>query len=219
MPSDGRIVRGTAFLALLLLGGCAPAEPPPSVTIHAPERLPKAISWRGRATVHAGPETVEIGVSTRVEPFGSVRSESWLLSQGPSSSRAMIIDGSGGWIERGGKREPMPETMLRHERQQFALYGMMLQAMRRAKPSGETRLTLGGGDVPRTEFTLVDGRLREARNQVSDPGGGSAPIDQLFRFSGEIEDEGIRWPRRIEIVQRGQPYFLLEIESFEAGDL
>jgi hypothetical protein len=180
------------------------------------------LSWRGRATIHAGGNTIEIGVSTRVVPFRSARSDSWLLSQGPASTRSLIIEGEQGWIERGGVRAPMPPAMLRHERQQYAIYGLMLLlparghvVARRIEPGGRTVLTVAHPEAPVPELVFDRaGRLVEARDRVADPDGGAAEIDQVFLFSGEIVDRGVHWPRRIDILQRGQPYFTLEIDRF-----
>ena len=47
--------------------------------------------------------------------------------------------------------------------------------------------------------------------------GGAADIDQVLLFSGEIVDDGVHWPRRIDILQRGLPYFTLEIDRFEVS--
>lgn len=185
----------------------------------------ETLSWRGRATIHAGGNTIEIGVSTRVVPFRGARSDSWLLSQGAGSTRSLIIEGEQGWTERGGVRAPMPAAMLRHERQQYAIYGLMLLlparghvVARRAEPGGRTVLTIAHPEAPITELVFDRaGRLAEARDRVADPDGGAAEIDQLFRFSGEIVDHGVHWPRRIDILQRGQPYFTLEIDRFEVS--
>ena len=207
-------MRRIAAVAALALGlaGCAALDAEPAAVAAASEVRP--LAWTGTARVYAGDRVLALGVSTRVIPFLSARSETWLLEQGPSSKRAMIIEPDAGWLERGGKREPMPAAMLAHERQQFAIYGLMQIAISK-------RLARAGGwspDVPETEFIFDPaGRLVEARNAVVDPAGGAALIPQLFRFSGQIDGKGLAWPRRFEILQNGLPYFTLELESFSAG--
>jgi len=69
-----------------------------------------------------------------------------------------------------------------------------------------------------TEFRF-DGseRLIEARNRVSHPQSPDRRIDQLFRLSGEIASGGLRWPRRIDILHDGKPYFTLELSNFSAS--
>lgn len=219
-----------AFAALALLAAAPAADPMLERAVTraggaAALGRAETLSWQGRATIHAGGNVIEIGVSTRVVPFRSARSDSWLLSQGPASMRALIIEGEEGWTERGGVRAPMPAPMLRHERQQYAIYGLMrlLPARghvvaRRTEPGGRTVLTVAHPEAPVAELVFDhSGRLIEARDRVADPDGGAAEIDQIFLFSGEIVDHGVHWPRRIDILQRGQPYFTLQIDRFEVS--
>jgi hypothetical protein len=206
-------MREVLALGVALLAGCASPEaisPPPAVAAVAVRPL----SWTGTARVYTADRVLALGVTTQVTPFRSARSGTWLLSEGAASTRSMIIEPHGGWLERAGKRKPMPAAMLRHERQQFAIYGLMQQAI-------AGRLRQAGGtspEIPETEFTFdAGGRLVEARNRVDDPAGGAEKIKQVFHFSGELEDKGLRWPKRIDILHNGRPYFTLELESFSVG--
>ena len=182
----------------------------------------RSLSWTGTGRVFPGGTLLELGVRTSVLPFVSARSETWILAQGPESARVMIIEPGGGWIERGGKREAMPESMLRHERQQFAIYGQMQVAIARAAAlkgrRGESIVVAGvEGISVSTEFRFDRrGVLAEARNEVDDPDGAGKRIAQIFKFSGSIGGRGLRWPRHMEIVQNGQPYFTLDLASFTA---
>jgi hypothetical protein len=208
-------------LALLLLA----AVPHPEILLRAPE-TPHAevqeysVAWTGTARVHAPGKEIALRVSTRVTPFVRARSETWLLSEGPSSRRTMIIGPEGGWMERDGKRQPMPEATLRHERQQYAIYGLLQIALQVGPRSrSDPSRTIIVKDAPETRFLFdAAGRPVRAYNKVADPEGGPELIPQEFRFSGVIEDDGVKWPRRIEILQRGRPYFTLELETFDAGE-
>lgn len=169
----------------------------------------EAISWKGAATIHAGDRTIEIGISTRVAPFASARSDSWLVSEGPAATRSLIIEPDRGWIERGGKREPMPDAMYRHEREQYALYGQMLAALGH-------KVAAAPAYAPATRFDRdASGNLTGAINEV-DEAEGHGTVKQSFRFWGRIEDDGVAWPRQIDIAQDGKPYFTLRIDSFDA---
>lgn len=207
-----------------------PADPMLTLAIEqagGEERLAEAriLTWRGTAKIRDGEQVVEIGIETRVRPFERARTVSWLLSEGREAARVMTIEGKRGWIERDGEREPMPAAMLKHERQQFAIYGLMrlLPARgrivaRRAGTGGRTLLRVANSHAPLTDLVFApDGTLIEARNRVADPDGGSGEIDQLFRFSGHLVEDGLSWPRRIEIFQRGRLYFTLDIASFETS--
>lgn len=192
------MIRFVLTLVLMLFAGPAAAA---AVT---------ELHWTGKATIHETDRTLEIGISTRLEPFKSARSESWLLSQGKASARTLVIEPGGGWVDRNGARDPLPEPMVRHERQQYALYGLMLRAL--------------GNDTapvpdyaPPTRFEKdAAGALASASNEVLDPEGAAAPIPQTIRFSGRTESNGVVWPSRIDIYERGKLYFTLEIDSFEA---
>lgn len=175
----------------------------------------RPLSWEGSAIVYAGGREIGIRIRTRISRSGDVISESWPIDQGEDAVRRMIIDDSGGWMERGGKREPMPEAMLRHERQQFGFYNQLQPAIvfGRMIDSGETTI---GGDVS-TSFRIKDGVPIEAHNQVSAPEPGGKPIDQTFLLSDYKTEVGFSWPRRIEIHHDGKPYFSLSIDKFEAG--
>ena len=187
----------------------------------------KSLSWTGTARILAGPKPIEIGVSTTVRPFTSARSDTWLASEGPSKTRSLIIEGDKGWLERGGVRSDMPAAMLAHERQQYALYGLMLLTPL-CGPDVETVVLPdldGGGRVavshrraPRTTLVFDEtARLAGAENTVVAPDEGGAPIDQVFAFEGEIESAGVRWPRRLSISQNGKPYFELSLGAFDAS--
>lgn len=110
----------------------------------------------------------------------------------------------------------MPVAMLRHERQQFAIYGLMQIAI------ASRALVVGGwsDEAPRAAFAFdAQGRLVEARDEVADPAGGTGKIAQVFRFSNHRDVDGMAWPTRIEILQDGQPYMSLDLDKVEAGIL
>jgi len=184
----------------------------------------KVLRWTGTAKVFAGARVIEIGVSTTVRPWAGARSDSWLLADGPSKTRTLIIEGAQGWTERAGVRSPMPPAMLAHERAQYALYGLMLLTPLRDRgakltvEAGRREITVSHTDAPTTVLIFdPDGRLAGARNDVPSPYPGGAAVHQDFRFEGEIVSRGVHWPRRLTIDQDGKPYFDLTLTTFEAG--
>jgi hypothetical protein len=60
-------------------------------------------------------------------------------------------------------------------------------------------------------------RLTRAGMVAPDPAGGAAPLIEQVAFSGELVSNGVKWPRHISIQQNGQPFFELELTSFEAN--
>ena len=187
----------------------------------------RPLSWTGTGKVYPPGRVLELGVSTHLTPFVRARSDTWVLAQGPSTMRTMIIEPDGGWLMRGGNREPMPPAMLRQEREQFAIYGQMQMAMAlmaSAPPAairkGVFQVTIPARDANSVEtiFTFdASGRLVEARNAIDDIDTPGKRIEQRFRFSGEIVSNGLRWPRRMEMFHGSEPYFTLDIASFAAG--
>ena len=69
-----------------------------------------------------------------------------------------------------------------------------------------------GGEL---EFD-ASGKLVRAGMAVRDPAGGAQPIVETVTFSGELVSNGVKWPKKISIQQNGQPYFDLELATFEA---
>ena len=184
----------------------------------------KVLRWTGTAKIFAGAQVIEIGVSTTVRPWVGARSDSWLLADGPSKTRSLIIDGAEGWTERDGVRGPMPPAMLAHERAQYALYGLMLltplrdPAAKLSVDAGRREIAVSHTDAPTTVLIFdPDGRLAGARNDVPSPDPAGGVVHQDFRFEGEIVSHGVRWPRRLTIDQDGKPYFDLTLSTFDAG--
>ncbi len=181
----------------------------------------RTLSWRGTARVFAGGKTIDIGVSTTLHPYDRARSDSWPLSEGPSATRSLIIDGDQGWMVRDGRAAPMPAAMLKHERAQYALYGLMRLADLCAPdarvvplaPEGALRgLLVRHPRAPATRLYFdADDRLARAEDTVPSPDGGP-DIAQTIVFSGQIGAGGVRWPRELRIEQGGAPYFELRLD-------
>jgi len=170
----------------------------------------KALRWAGQATVQAGGRTLEIEVSTRVEPFVRARSETRLA--GSDDLRTLIIEPEGGWIERNGTRAPLPATQAEHERQQYGLYGYMLLVHAPTRLVGDHLVAEKPG-LPPVTFLLEGDAVMAADYAVANPEG-TGTIAQRFLLEGEMRDSGIRWPQTITILQNDKPYFTLDLDSF-----
>ena len=194
---------GVTLLAALAL---IPAARAPVTPGHGGADELLALRWTERGTVYPGGAPLALGIATGARPFVLARSESWPLAQGRTASRTMPIAPGGGWLVGGRRREPMPEAMLRR-----AAGGVPSQGQRIVVPG------TGEGSVS-TEFTLRGGRLIEARNSVDDSAKPGRAIAQLIRFGGgDLVSHGLRWPRRLEILQAGLRWFTLELETFAAA--
>ena len=185
----------------------------------------QVLAWTGEATVMAGGERIDLGVDTRIEPFTRARSDTWLLDRGRSTLRSLEIDGDQGWMTRDGQRAAMPIAMQRHERAQYAIYGLMrLVSLRdagakmQALPNdtgGLRGLRVSHPQAPVTDlYFRADGRLAYLTNRVPTPDGDGS-VAQRFDVDGTIESDGVRWPRTLRISQSGQPYFELRLRTFQ----
>lgn len=223
------------LLGATALAGCALAPPHNSARSILEEAVKaagglarleavQALRWTGTARIHAAQDPIDIGVSTRVVPFTSARSDTWLLSEGPTRRRSMVIEPSRAWTERDGKVSPLPQAMAVHERAQYGVYGLMLLAplltppaiVQRAPREGELEcLDVQMPPAPRATLCFDQAwRLVRLRNRVSDAEG-QGSVDQLFKFAGEMRSNGVRWPREISIEQNGRPYFDMTLATFE----
>lgn len=170
----------------------------------------KALRWTGTARVQAGDRLLEIDVSTRVEPFVRARSETKLA--GTDDFRTLIIEPDSGWVERGGKRTPLPPAQTLHERQQYGLYGYMLLVLAPTHVVGDHIVAERRG-LPPVTLLMEGDAVMGADYTVTNPEG-TGTVSQRFLLEGELNDQGIRWPQTITILQDDKPYFILDLDSF-----
>lgn len=186
----------------------------------------QVLAWTGEATVLADGQRIELGVDTRVAPFTKARSDTWVRDPGRNTLRSLEIDGDQGWMTRGGQRTAMPIAMQRHERVQYAVYGLMrLVTLRDAGADVQALPDDAGGlrglrvshpQAPATDMYFHDdGRLAYLTNSVP-AAEGHGSVAQRFDFEGTIEADGVRWPRTLRISQSGKPYFELHLSTFHA---
>ena len=146
-------------------------------------------------------------------------------SVGPSSTRRLIIAGDRGWSERDGNTEPLPLAVVTEERGQFYLYDLIrLLPLRdhevqlyRASPDSAGHEGLKVLRPGRQEATLYfgsDDRLVRIRTMLA-PVADAPPMAEELTLSGTMQAGGLRWFRRLSITRDGQPFFEMELTSFE----
>ena len=182
----------------------------------------RVFEWRGRATVHAGDRQIRLEGRWIIEPPDNATVETWDVERGLTSTRRLIVKGHEGLMERDGKRMPMPAEMLANERDQFYLYSVLKLVplldrdvtLTVAEASGAKGLTVtrpGRANV--TIFFNDAGRPTRLRTMVFDPAS-KQRIEEELQFEGDVESAGVRWPRRIRILQSARLFFELEITEF-----
>ena len=178
----------------------------------------RSIRWTGTAKVYAGDKAIDIGVETYVEPFVRARSDSWLIGEGRSEMRTLMIEGERGFKVTNGLQSALPPAVTINERQQFGIYGYMLMAPARweAIPRGVLRGSHTG--FPSIDIRLAkDGRIISADYAVlapDEPDADGKQIREYLRFAGTVTDKGVRWPQRLAITQNNRPFFALSIDHF-----
>lgn len=177
-------------------------------------RRVRALAWTGVAVVAEGDKQTPFGVDTRVEPFIGGRSLSWVAGQRDTTSRTVIVEPGGAFVERDGARMPLPPAEAEYERHRFGLYGYMLLAQAPAEISGGTTIIARRPGFPLARFDLdADARLEGGYYDVAAPDSGTNIGAQLI-FQGRIADKGVSWPSTIMINEAGKPFRLLSIEKF-----
>lgn len=170
------------------------------------------LHWTGTATINANEHIVRIVVDTDVMPFNSATSKSRLASEHADRTRVMKITPTSGEVTFQGATHRLSEVQADHERQQFALYGLLLITHARSRCVTVKRVS-----VPTTRLCFDRaGMVRSGSNIVTDPETGS-PTSQSFEFEGALRSGNVVWPRRVKIYQNGRPYFDLTIDSFAVG--
>lgn len=185
-----------------------------------------AMAWHGVADVAAGPRTVRIEGDWNVEPPDRARVETWEIDKGRASARTMILEPGHDRMRRDGQEQPLPPEIAANERDQFYVYHLMRLI---TLNDADVRLTLlpAGGDghdgirVQRAGRRDADlyfdraYRLVRLVTTIADPAS-KRDVREELRFTGSIASNGVRWPRRIQILQDGAPFFDLEIARFTA---
>lgn len=179
------------------------------------------LKWSARATIETprGP----IGIEGRwiVEPPDRAAITTW-ESDKPSDTRRMLLDSSGGWMERGAERTAMAASVLANERDQFYLYAVM--RLLPLRDPGVKLSVIAPGTLlvehprrPDVEAVFDEsGRLARLRTQVSHPANNS-DILQEMTFEGTISAGGVQWPRTLRITQDGKPFFEMTLLELAVG--
>lgn len=186
------------------------------------------LAWQGTATITVAGRVVRIEGDWRIEPPDRAAIETFEVEKGPVSTRSLFIDGERGWTTKGGQSQVLPQAFVGNEQEQFYLYWLirlvpLLEKGFRLTPVEPDADGRAGFRVDRdgrrdaTLYFTADARLVRIVTTVTDPTSGRDLPEEL-RFSGQIVADGIRWPRRIQVLQNAAPFFDLELTSFRTLD-
>lgn len=232
--------------ALAVLGACTTTEGPgaaaPAAGVYAGKSVLDAaiaaaggqdalskvqeLYWIGEAKVAAADgKTSEQGVANVVRPFLNARYSIWPKADGPKKARTTQVEQGKAWDVNHVTWTPMPEAQAKNENQQMGLYSTMLLAPLKSADASVTELPAAADGTRAIKATYhgqtielgfdANAKLVRASTAVADPKGG-ADITQVATFSGEIANNGVKWPKHIAVTQNGAPYFEVDITKFEA---
>jgi hypothetical protein len=188
----------------------------------------RVLAWHGTASINVSGRTVRIEGDWRIEPPDRAHIDTFEVDKGPVSLRSLFIDGDKGWTTKDGKSIVLPQLFVGNEREQFYLY-WLVRLVPMLDP--EFRLTTVEPDAQRrpgfrverdgrrdaTLYFTPDARLARIVTTVTDPTTG-ADLPQELRFTGDLAANGIRWPRRIQVVQKDTIFFDLELSALETPE-
>lgn len=182
--------------------------------------------WTGTAKVTVADKVSDVGVATVVRPLQNARFSTWPAADGPKKARTTQVEQGKAWDVNKVTWTPMPEVQAKHENQLLGLYSFMLltplksaDATVKEQPAGKDgsraiQVTLHGQAV---ELGFdANGKLVSAGGSVADPKTG-ADVVQVATFSGEIVNNGVKWPQHISISQNGASIYEVDIAKFEAS--
>ena len=188
----------------------------------------KELFWTGSATVNAGGKTSKVDVMTVVRPDAQwARTSSWASGAQAKTSRTLQVEHGKAWDVNRQSWTPLPEAQATNENQQYGLYSFLLLAPLKASGAKADEQPAAADGVRTVKAKLAtgqaadlkvdaSGKLVGAAMMVRDPAGG-ADIAQTVAFSGEVESNGVKFPKRITITQNGATVYDLEIAKFEAA--
>lgn len=182
--------------------------------------------WTGDAKVTAADKVSEQGVATVVRPFLNARYSSWPKADGPKKARTTQVEQGKAWDVNKVTWTPMPEAQAKSENELLGLYSFMLLAPLKSADAAVIELPAaadGGRAIKATyhgqtiELAFdADAKLVRASGTVTDPKGG-ADIAQVATFSGEVSNNGVKWPKHIAITHNGAAAYEVDITKFEAS--
>ena len=187
------------------------------------ERAP-ALQWQGRAAIHLPGRDITIFGTWSVQPPDSAVVATYDSVQGPRSTRRLILAGTRGWMQRDTTLSPMPGAVLTEERHQFYLYSLLRLLPLQSPGVKLTRVvddSAGNAGLivespGRLQVTMYfDRNARVVRLRTTFAADSGSVERQDIRFEGTIESNGVRWFRKMMINRNRQPYFDMEVRTFE----
>jgi hypothetical protein len=180
--------------------------------------------WTGLAKVTTDGKTEEVNTAVVVRPHSFYRVSTWAKGKDAKTAKTTQAEQNKAWDVTRVTWNPMSDAAAKFENEQLALFSAMLLApvkdatVTEQKPAADGTRTVKVAREGASPIELsfdASGKLVKAAYAGTDAKTG-ATVAEVARFSGEVSDNGVKWPKHITIERDGAVRYDLEIASFEA---
>ena len=178
----------------------------------------RGVEWTATGTLHTPEGATPIEGRWIIDFHDRADVTTWERASGKASARRILLEGTAGWIERGGARIPLSAPEVAHARDQVFLASVL--RLLPLRDAGVELSVIAPGRIlvrhparPDLEATFrTDGRLARLQTTISHPVDNSDIVQQVV-LEGTISAGGVTWPRTIRVTQDGKPFLDLELTS------
>ncbi len=175
----------------------------------------RVVAWSGVARVLIGRTPVDLMVETRIEPFSRARIDTWLPSEGRSTTQTVMIERDSAFLVHNGAQTSLPTPQALFERHRLAVYAYLLLAPASVSATGRHRLSAIRDGFPPITLTLgPDDRIASADYAIVASDARGALVRQHLSFAGSVSAQGIHFPRTTSIFQNGRLELRMTITDF-----
>jgi hypothetical protein len=184
------------------------------------------VFFTGAAKVTADGKVAEESAAILVRPFDFLRVTTWAKGKEEKTSNTVQAEQGKAWDVNRVTWIPKEPAGAKFQNEQLGLYSLMLLTPLKADGATVTDQP-AAADGTRTvkvthpkaqpvDLTIdASGKLVQASYSGTDPKTGAA-ISEVYKFSGEIASNGVKWPKTIKVERNGAAAYEIELASFEA---
>lgn len=184
------------------------------------------VYFTGLAKVTLDGKTTEQNTAVLVRPFSFYRVTAWAKGAEAKTAKTTQAEQGKAWDVNRVTWIPMEPAGAKFENEQLGLYSLMLLtplksdgATAKEQPvaaDGSRALQVQHPHAQPVELSFdANGKLVKAGYAGTDPKTGAATTE-VYTFSGEIESNGVKWPKHIAIARNGATWYEIELATFEA---
>lgn len=184
------------------------------------------VYFTGLAKVTLDGKTTEQNTAVLVRPFSFYRVTTWAKGAEAKTAKTTQAEQGKAWDVNRVTWVPMEPAGAKFENEQLGLYSLMLLtplkedgASVKDQPAGADGTRAAQVHHPKAQPVELEfdaaGKLVRAGYAGTDPKTG-ATTTEVYTFSGEIESNGVKWPKHFTISRNGTTWYEIELATFEA---